>query len=119
MHKLSDLYPNQVINASYDFDKNRLKEDGMLTHIIGFITSKKKYSKCLKQIEVNENTWAIFPSKGPFPQTLQDTWAKIYSYWLPSSNYELVCAPEISFTKFNEADNNLYSEIWIAVKEKD
>ncbi|HCT5245562.1 TPA: AraC family transcriptional regulator, partial [Enterococcus faecium] len=38
--------------------------------------------------------------------------------WLPSSDYGLVEAPEISFTKWGEDFSNVYSEIWIAVKAK-
>ncbi len=117
MHLLSDMYPHQVLNASYQFDHERLEEKGELVHLIGFASTKQNPYNDLEQIEVAENTWAIFPNKGVFPNTLQDTWAKIYSEWLPSSNYELVSAPEISFTIFDGSDN-LYSEIWIAIKEK-
>ena len=47
------------------------------------------------------------------------TWAKIASEWLPSTNYELAEALEISFTGDLSDKNNVYSEIWIAVKKKD
>src|SRR5699024_11947245 len=50
---------------------------------------------------------------------LQETWGKIVSEWLPSSGYELVEAPEISFTGDLSDKSNVYSEIWIAVKKKE
>lgn len=118
MHKLGDLYPNQVINVSYGFDGDRLEEKGSLMHMIGFATTKENPYADLEMLAIEEHTWAIFPNKGPFPQTLQDTWGKIYAEWLPSSDYELVEAPEISFTKWGEDFSNVYSEIWIAVKAK-
>lgn len=119
MHELMDLYPNQVLNASYAFDEERLEEKGSLTHLIGVATTKENSYEDLEQIFVEKNLWAVFSNKGPFPQTLQETWGRIYSEWLPSSNYELVEAPEISFTNFENGYLNASSEIWIAVKEKE
>ena len=118
MHELGDLYPKQVINASYDFAKERMEEKGELTHFIGFASTQENPFDDLKQLSIASQTWAIFPNKGPFPQVLQETWGQIYSEWLPSSDCELVQAPEISFTNFDEGLENCYSEIWIAVREK-
>ncbi|MBM7711176.1 AraC family transcriptional regulator [Enterococcus xiangfangensis] len=118
MHELGDLYPQRVLNASYAFDEARMEERGDLTHVICFATTKENHFADLTQLQVAKHTWAVFPNQGPFPQTLQDTWGKIYSEWLPSSDYELVQAPEISFTNFDDGIENCYSEIWLAVKAK-
>lgn len=118
MHELGDLYPQRVLNASYAFDEARMEERGDLTHVIGFATTKENHFADLTQLQVAKHTWAVFPNQGSFPQTLQDTWGKIYSEWLPSSDYELVQAPEISFTNFDDGIENCYSEIWLAVKAK-
>lgn len=118
MRELGNMYPNQVLNASYAFDEGRMEETGELTHFIGFATTQENFFDDLEQLPIAKHKWAIFPNKGPFPQTLQDTWGKIYSEWLPSSNYELVQAPEISFTNYDGGLENCYSEIWVAVKEK-
>ncbi|WP_165005154.1 MULTISPECIES: AraC family transcriptional regulator [unclassified Enterococcus] len=118
MHELGDLYPNQVINVSYDFEGERLEEKGSLMQMIGFATSKENPYADLEELQIEAATWAIFPNNGPFPKTLQDTWGDIYAQWLPSSDYELVEAPEISFTKWGDDFSHVYSEIWIAVKEK-
>ena len=85
MHKLKDLYPNQVLNVSYNIEADRQDGKTKLMHMIGLATTKNKQSDDLEQLEIEENTWAIFPNKGPFPKTLQDTWSKIFSEWLPSS----------------------------------
>ena len=118
MHQLANLYPHQVLNVSFDFDDGYLEEKGYLTHMIGFATTKENRFDHLEQMTIEESLWAIFPNQGPFPATLQETTAKIYSEWLPSSDYELVELPGISFTKYNGTSENVYSEIWVAVKKK-
>lgn len=119
MRELGDLYPKQVVNASYSFSEGRLKEKGELTQLIGFVSSKKSPYKDLETVKVESFTWVIFPSTGPFPQALQEIWANAFLQWLPSTDYELVDAPEISFTKWKEDMSNVYSELWLAVKKKD
>lgn len=118
MRKLGNLYPNQVVNGSFSFDEQRMNERGSLEHIIGFLTTKESSHEDLTTISVESNLWAIFPTKGEFPKVMQETWARIFSEWLPVSNYELVEAPEISFTNFEDEATEKYSEIWIAVKDK-
>lgn len=118
MHQLADLYPHQVLNVSYDFDDGFLEEKGYLTHMIGLATTKVNTFDDLEQLSIEESLWAIFPNQGPFPVTLQETTAKIYSEWLPSSGYEVADIPGISFTKHNGTSENVYSEIWMPVKEK-
>lgn len=118
MHQIADLYPHQVLNVSYDFDDGFLEEKGYLTHMIGFATTKENPFDDLEQITVEESLWAIFPNQGPFPATFQETTAKIYSEWLPSSDYEVADLPGISFTQHNSPSENKYSEIWMPVKKK-
>ncbi|OCN05685.1 AraC family transcriptional regulator [Erysipelotrichaceae bacterium MTC7] len=119
MHRYMDMYPNQVVNASFNFVGDRTKEDAMLTHMIGAVTTSLNEPKLLMSKTVEAQTWAIFPSRGAFPKALQDTWANIAAVWLPACAYELVEAPELSFTKFLDANQQeAYSEIWIAVRKK-
>ena len=86
MHALQNIDPYEIINASYDADANFLKEEGYLTHMIGVLTTEDKVSDQLEKIPVPACTWAVFPNEGPFPSTLQQTMAKVYSEWLPSSD---------------------------------
>ncbi|MED1603339.1 AraC family transcriptional regulator [Alkalihalophilus marmarensis] len=118
MNGLKDMEPYQVMNASYQFDEGRSEEKGYLEHMIGVPTTKEGPYDNLELLEVASNTWAIFSSKGRFPKVMQDTWAKIASEWLPSSDYELVDAPELSYVEDYSNLENVYSEIWIAVKKK-
>lgn len=118
MKELGNLYPHYVLNASFDGGEHLLEESGELTHLIGFATSKESTYDDLDVVDIPELTWAIFPNTGPFPETLQDTWARTHSEWLPSSEYELVKAPQISFTKYGAPGEDVYSEIWLAVQKK-
>lgn len=119
MHSLQNIEPYEIVNASYDADANFLKEEGDLTHLIGVLTTEDQVSNQLDKVPVKAYTWAVFPNEGPFPSTLQNTMARVYSEWLPSSNYEVINAPSFSFTKMDEHKKNYaYSEVWIPVQRK-
>ena len=119
MHTLHNIDPKEIVNVSYDADENFLKEEGYLTHMIGVLTTEKHVSDQLDKIQVEPCTWAVFPTEGPFPSTLQNTMAGVYSEWLPSSNYELLTVPSFSFTRMDpEKKEYAYSEVWIPVREK-
>ncbi|NNA37646.1 GyrI-like domain-containing protein, partial [Pseudomonas lundensis] len=98
---------------------NFLKEEGDLTHLIGVLTTENQLSDLLEKVPVDAYTWAIFPNEGPFPSTLQETMAKVYSEWIPSSNYEVINVPAFSFTKMDKDKGDYaYSEVWISVQKK-
>lgn len=119
MHALQNITPYEIVNASYNADANFLKEEGDLTHLIGVLTTQTQISDALDKVRVEACTWAVFPNEGPFPSTLQETMAKTYSEWLPTSDYEIIQAPSFSFTKMNErVKDYAYSEIWIPVRKK-
>lgn len=107
-----------VVNASFNFDEGRYEEEGHLDHLIGSITTLEGEFEGFDCVNVPAQSWAIFSVKGPFPQKMQDTWGKIFSDWLPSSNYELIDGPEISFNGDLSDLQNVYSEIWIPVKKQ-
>lgn len=118
MHELKNMEPAQVVNASYDADEKFLKDEGDLTHAIGVLTTETDISPLLDTVEVDAHTWAVFPNEGPFPETLQNTMARTYSEWLPSSGYEAIDAPSFSFTIMDEEkENHAYSEVWMPVRQ--
>lgn len=118
MNSLNDLYPYQVVNASYDFDDTRFEGKGELTHMIGVLTKQQHALEELEHLHVESGTWAIFQSTGPFPQDLQDTWGKIYTEWLPHTDYTVTTGPEISFTRMTDTGEMKYSEIWLPITKK-
>lgn len=119
--KLLQSYRNEeiktVVNASFNFDDKIYEEKGQINHLIGSITTLDIDFDKFDVIEVPACTWAIFSCKGLFPTVFQDTWAKILSEWLPSSNYELINVPAISFNGDMSDIQNVYSEIWFGIKE--
>lgn len=108
-----------VVNASFHFDEGRFEEKGELDHLIGSMTTLDEDFGEFDVVEVAAGEWAIFNASGPFPQTLQEVWGKIFSEWLPSSNYELIDGPEISFNGSFADMQNVESEIWIPVKRRE
>lgn len=116
MHTLQNIEPKEIINLSLEHEHDFLKDEGELTHLIGVLTTEEKISNQLQVIEVPAYTWAVFPNEGPFPETLQNTYARIYSEWLPVSDFELIEAPMFSFTKI-QGEDIAYSEVWLPVKK--
>lgn len=117
MHELQNMEPREVVNVSYDSDTDFLEEKEQLTHLVGVLTTREDISDQLDKVSVPALTWAVFPNEGPFPFTLQDTMARIYSEWFLTSEYELVFSFSFSFTKMDEhKENYVYSEVWIPVK---
>lgn len=118
LKSLSNIEPNGIISASTNFSEGRIEEKGELDHYIGVATTKDCPEQ-FKQLEVAASTWAIFEAVGPFPETLQNVWGRIYSEWFPSSNYELAEGPEILWNEQKDISSpNFKSEIWIPVLKK-
>ncbi|PDZ49547.1 AraC family transcriptional regulator [Bacillus sp. AFS094611] len=118
LKSLSNIEPNGIISASTNFSEGRMEEKGELDHYIGVATTKDCPAQ-FAQLEVAASTWAIFEAVGPFPETLQNVWGRIYSEWFPSSNYELAEGPEILWNEQKDTSSpNFKSEIWIPVLKK-
>ncbi|NLY45781.1 MAG: AraC family transcriptional regulator [Tissierella sp.] len=119
MHVIQNIEPCEIVNVSYEHDHNFMEDGGYLTHLIGVLTTEENISNLLDVMDVPAYTWAVFPNDGPFPETLQQTYARTYSEWLPVSDYEVIQAPGFSFTKMDkEKDNYAYSEVWMPVRKK-
>ncbi|PHD63543.1 AraC family transcriptional regulator [Bacillus wiedmannii] len=118
LKSLSNMEPNGIISASTNFSEGRMEEKGELDHYIG-VASTKDCPEQFAQLEITASTWAVFEAVGPFPETLQNVWGRIYSEWFPSSNYELAEGPEILWNEQKDTSSpNFKSEIWIPVLKK-
>ncbi|WP_440119615.1 AraC family transcriptional regulator [Paenibacillus sp. QZ-Y1] len=114
---LSNVQPTGLISASAHFSEERMEEKGELDHYIGAATTQSA-PEGLAQLEVPASTWAVFTAVGPFPDTLQDVWGRIYSEWSPSSDYELNEGPEILWNEHKDVTSLQYkSEIWIPIRK--
>ncbi|TGB03518.1 AraC family transcriptional regulator [Halobacillus salinus] len=118
LKSLSDIEPSGLISASTNFSEGRFQEEGELDHYIG-VASTKECPESFSKLDVEASTWAVFEAVGPFPETLQDVWGRIYSEWFPSSTYEQVNGPEILWNEQKDTSaQDFRSEIWIPVLKK-
>ncbi|MDN4527523.1 AraC family transcriptional regulator [Fictibacillus fluitans] len=114
----SNMEPHGLISASANFSEERMEGKGELDHYIGAATTLQA-ADAWTLLEVPQSTWAVFEAIGPFPQTLQQTWGRIYSEWFPSSSYEQIEGPEILWNEQKDTTSPTFkSEIWIPVKKK-
>ncbi len=118
LKRLSNVEPIGLIQASANFSEGRMEEKGELDHYIGVATTKE-HPENLASLEVPASTWAVFEAVGPFPETLQNIWGRIYSEWFPSSNYQSTEGTEILWNENNDFSSPTFkSEIWIPVVKK-
>ena len=115
---LSNVEPRGMISASTNFSEGR-HDGGELDHYIGVATTHHQ-PEGLARLDVSASTWAVFESAGPFPETLQNIWGRIYSEWFPSTGYESVAGPEMLWNESKDTDSPTYrSEIWIPVRKRE
>ncbi len=117
LKKLSNIKPSGLISASTNFSE-RTTENSELDHYIGAATTNE-CPESMSQLKVEASTWAVFEAVGPFPETLQNVWGRIYSEWFPSSSYEQTEGPEILWNADKDTTSPTFrSEIWVPVKKK-
>ncbi|WP_101843536.1 AraC family transcriptional regulator [Halobacillus sp. Marseille-P3879] len=115
LKSFSNIEPGGIISASTNFSEGRMEEKGELDHYIGTATTMD-YCESFDKLKVPASTWAVFEVEGPFPDTLQNVWGRIYSEWFPSTNYEQKEGPEILWNEGKDTSSATFkSEIWIPV----
>jgi AraC family transcriptional regulator len=116
---ISNIEPRGLVSASVNFSEGRMEEEGELDHYIGAATTEECPDN-LSMLEVATSTWAVFEAVGPFPDTLQNVWGRIYSEWFPSSSYEIAVGPEMLWNEHKDISSPTFkSEIWIPVMKKE
>lgn len=114
LKNLCDIEPSGILNVSANF-VDRTIEGSALDQYIGVATSKN-ITDTYDVLPVIESTWAVFHVVGVFPDALQETWARIYAEWLPSSGYQLTGGPELLWNESPDTSKPDYrSAIWIPV----
>lgn len=117
--------PKQVCGVyGICFDENMDGEQFCYMIADDYVAQKASALKLDVQ-EIPELTWAIFPCKGAMPQAIQDVNHKIFSQWLPASQYEIAVGFNIEYYsdpgdfRLGLQDPEYYTEVWIPVKEKE
>lgn len=72
---------------------------------------------CVTKV-IPASTWAVFPCRGPNPQTLQDVNTRMWAEWLPNcKNYRLAGNLNVEvYAPPAEKPEDTYSEIWLPVE---
>lgn len=114
LKELSNTEPRGLIQAT-DHASGDLEEGTSLEHYIGAATTRE-CPEGMACLEVAAGDWAVFATEGPFPKTMQDVWARIYSEWFPSSGYQHAGGPSLVWSESPDVTSPTYrNEIWIPV----
>ncbi|BCL15043.1 AraC family transcriptional regulator [Micromonospora sagamiensis] len=114
---LSNTEPAGILQVSDDLDADAA-EGSELTYLHGVaITGDTPPPDGLDAIEVPAGTWAVFRSSGPYPSTLQQTWAATATEWFPSNRWRLRPGPSI-VTVLERAEDfsTATCELWLPVE---
>lgn len=86
-------------------------------YMIGVEAKASIHGEGIERINIPKSTWAIFPSKGPLPESIQKVWDKIFNDFFKESNYEHAPLPELEvYYDGDTSSDDYYCEIWIPVK---
>lgn len=122
LKSLCDTEPRGMLNISANISEHApagcdvKPVEGMeLDQYIGVATTKPAPGG-YDVLPVEESDWAVFTAVGPFPKAVQDTWARIYAEWFPSSGYEMTGGPELLWYESPDLSKpDCKNEIWIPV----
>lgn len=87
-------------------------------YTIACITEEEPTSG-MESFRIPKSTWAIFEIKGPVNQALTEAWKRIFSEWLPASNYTYAETVDIECFPYpgNRGADDFKFEIWLPVKK--
>ncbi|MEV4132844.1 AraC family transcriptional regulator [Dactylosporangium sp. NPDC049742] len=114
---LSDTEPGGLLQVTDDVDPDAA-EGAELTYLHGVAVAEgSAVPEDLDAIEVAAGRWAVFRTSGPFPQTLQSTWAATATEWFPSNPWRLRPGPSIVSILDRAADfTTATCELWLPVE---
>ncbi|KOG37169.1 AraC family transcriptional regulator [Streptomyces resistomycificus] len=114
---LGDTQPEGLLQVCDDLDPDG-EEGSELTYLHGVAVSQSTPAPGdLDAIEVPAGRWAVFRTAGPYPQTLQSTWAATATEWFPSNPWRLRPGPSI-VAVLERADDfsTATCELWLPVE---
>lgn len=114
---LCNVEPKGMLSVSANFSE-RTTQGTELDQYIGVATTQTAPPK-YDILMVEPSDWAVFHVTGPFPQAVQEIWARIYAEWLPTSGFELTGGPELLWHESPDLTKpDCKSEIWVPVAKK-
>ena len=98
----------------------RQTEQGTFPYMLCAFRSQNSNTEGYTIAEIPAHTWAIFPSEKhewkDLGETIGTLYKRIFSEWLPTSNYEQVGSLDMEL--YGGDAEHSYIEIWLAVKKK-
>ncbi|HEX7304567.1 AraC family transcriptional regulator [Lentzea sp.] len=110
MKELSDGEPGGLLALTSN--QEGVEEGSMLDYFQGVVTSQKA-PEDMETMTVPKNTWAVFTTEGPYPETIQYMWRDVYTQWFPSNSYQSVEGPSMLRTEID--GDTARAELWIPV----
>lgn len=110
MKALSDGEPEGLVALTSNQEGNQ--EGDHLDYFHGVVTAKEA-PEDMETVTVPKNTWAVFKTEGPYPETIQYMWRDVYTQWFPSNSYESVEGPSMLQTRID--GDTATAELWIPV----
>jgi AraC family transcriptional regulator len=117
---LSNTEPAGLLQVSADVDPD-YTEGSELTYLHGAaVTHDAVVPTDLDVVDVPAGTWAVFRTAGPYPESLQSTWAATATDWFPSNPWMLRAGPSI-VAVLERADDfsTATTELWLPVERND
>ncbi|BAL89197.1 putative AraC-family transcriptional regulator [Actinoplanes missouriensis 431] len=117
LKSLGDTEPDGIL-AVTDGIEQESPEGSELTYLHGVaLSSAAAVPDDLDVIEAPAGRWAVFRSSGPYPQTLQETWAATATEWFPSNPWRMRPGPSIVSVLDRAADlSTATCELWLPVE---
>ncbi len=88
-------------------------------YLIAAFETKDSKSEGFAKVEIGSYTWAIFRTEDHKPnetvEKIQELWRRVFSEWLPSSNYTIIDGPNLELYGRTSRDAE-YSEVWLPVE---
>jgi AraC family transcriptional regulator len=112
--KLQTGYPKGVHGFMH------VKSEKEVDYTIACVSDKEPPSGMDSYI-IPKSTWAIFELKGPVKDAMADGWKRVFSEWLPTSDYKYAEAIDIECFSYDgdKRSDNFQFEIWLPVIKKD
>ncbi|NBK25505.1 MAG: helix-turn-helix domain-containing protein, partial [Spirochaetia bacterium] len=85
------------------------------TYTIGIVKEDLELEGMESQM-IGPSLWAIFPGRGPMPQTIQEVERRIVTDWLPTSGYEFAEGVDVEVYLDNDPTNQSF-EVWMPIKK--
>lgn len=113
---LSATEPHGLLQITDDIDPDAA-EGTPLTYMHGVAVPAGTNAPNLDVIDVAAGTWAVFRTSGPYPASLQATWAATATDWFPSNPWVLRPGPSIvAVLDRDDAFTTATCELWMPIE---